>query len=420
MPKLAKELSAIEVKRFTKPGFHAVGGVPGLLLQVTKTGARSWILRATVGSKRRDIGLGSFPAVTLAKAREKAQEFREQIDLGFDPVEERKQRKRDLIFQQMKTIHFKEAAERFIKERKQSEFRNPRQIDQWRNSLAMYAYPLIGDIPVQELELIHVQSVLDPIWHSKTETANRIRSRMENILGWCAIKGFREGQNPAQWAGYLDKIYPSPHKIKTKKNHAALPVEELPDFMKALSKRDGQAARALEFLIQTAARSNEVIGDRRIGRLGVTWGELNLKNALWVIPANRMKSGKKHSVPLSKSLVKMLKKMAKGNDDELLFTGADGGIASNNYLSSVLKRMEVPYTVHGFRSTFKDWCRKYTNYDDEVSELALAHVNSDATRAAYARDELIDRRRLLMEDWARYCSNGSLPESNNVIALKSV
>ncbi len=410
LPKVAKELSALEVKRLTKAGFYSVGGVSGLMLQVTKTGARSWILRATVGMKRRDIGLGGFSSVSLASAKEKAREVKDKIKQGIDPVEERKSIQRKIISDQLSTITFKPAALRYIREKKAGEYRNPRQVQQWVNSLENYAFPYIAEIPVKEVGLMHIQAILNPIWHTKTETANRVRSRIENILGWCAVNGFREGQNPAQWTGYLDKIYPSPNKIKNVTNHKALPVEEMPAFMSELKQREGIAAKALIFLILTCARTNEVIGDKRIKRLGATAKEINLDEAVWTIPEDRMKGGKEHVVPISDYLLEMLKGMnLDKNEDKLIFSGADGNIASNNYLSSVLKRMGVSCTVHGFRSTFKDWCRKYTSYDDEVSELALAHVNNDATRAAYARDSLIEKRRLLMNDWAKYCFEGKSP-----------
>lgn len=427
MPKRAKELSAIEVSRLThaiskagKPynALHPVGGVPGLLLQVTPAGTRSWILRVVVGIKRRSIGLGPFPDVTLAKARELAREMREKItESGIDPIEHKQAVRRALIAEQLGTITFDAAAAEYIG-MKAKEFKNPRQAQQWQSSIDTYASPIMGQVPVREIELAHIKAVLDPIWLTKTETAKRLQGRIENILGWCAVHGYRTGENPARWQGYLDEVFPSPEKVKGKNHHAALPVDELPDFIAALGKRKGQAARALEFLILTAARTNEVIGDRRIGKAGITWGEIDVEKRLWTIPADRMKSGLVHRVPLCDKAIDILNALPKGQPDSLLFTGPDGGIPSNAFLLSLLKRMEVTVTVHGFRSTFKDWALERTAYPDELSEMALAHVNDDKTRAAYARSELIEKRRQLMADWETFCYHGeAVSHDNKVIGI---
>lgn len=411
MPKKVQELSAIEVKRLqhatSKTGkeynsLHPVGGVSGLLFQVTPTNAKSWILRTMVGNKRRNIGLGSYPEITLSKAREKAREAKENISNGLDPVEIKQASKRALIASQASQITFDGAAKKYIK-MKSKEFKNPRQEQQWTNSLATYASPHIGGIPVNEIELPQIKSVLDPIWETKTDTATRIRSRLENILGWCAVHGYRKNENPARWSGYLDEIYPSFSKIQKRKHHTALSIDSLPSFMTSLRERTGTAARALEFLILTACRTNEVIGDKRIGKSGITWQEIDLQKHIWTIPAERMKSNKIHTVPLCDRAMAIISVIPEGKPTDLLFSGSKGDIPSNNFLTSLLKRMDVSVTTHGFRSTFKDWCREHTTYADEVSELALAHVNSDATRAAYARSGLIDKRRLLMEDWEKFC-----------------
>lgn len=421
MPKRAKELTAAEVRRLTYAtstdgnpynALHAVGGVSGLLLQVTPTGGKSWILRTVVGIKRRSYGLGAFPDISLAEARKRAHEYKDKIAHGVDPGEEKQVAKRNLIASQLSAITFDAAAREYIK-MKSKEFRNPRQAQQWENSLATYASPVIGNAPVREIGLPHIKAVLDPIWETKTETANRIRARMENILGWCAIHGYRSAENPARWQGYLDKVYSSPEKIKKKGHHAALSLADMPEFMAKLKKRTGIAARALEFLILTASRTSEVIGDKRIGKLGITWGEVDLKARVWTVPPGRMKSGKIHRVPLSDKTLALLEYLPKGEEGDLIFPGPKGEIPSNNFLTALLKRMEAKCTAHGFRSVFKDWAREHTSYADEISELALAHVNSDATRAAYARSELIDKRRELMRDWERFCYEG-LPEGKVV------
>ena len=427
MPKKAPEMSAKEVRDLThgisadgKPynALHPVGGVAGLLLQAKPSGAKSWIYRTQVAGKRRNIGLGGFPDVTLSQAREKAREMREKIREGIDPVEHSKAVQRALKAAQMANITFADAMSKYIA-MKSKEFKNPRQEQQWTNSLTTYALPHIGKVPVREIDLHHIKAVLDPIWEEKTETANRVRARMENILGWCAVHGYRSNENPAKWQGYLDEVYPSPEKIKKKAHFAALPVEKMPEFMRQIQKHTGTAARALEFLILTASRTNEVIGDKRIGKAGVTWQEIDLQRKVWTVPADRMKSGKQHKVPLTDAAVDLLKGMEQGKPDQLIFPGPKGDIPSNNFLSALLKRMDQPVTAHGFRSTFKDWAREYTAYADEVSELALAHVNSDATRAAYARSELIDKRRLLMADWEQYCYHGKAKgDDSKVTAIR--
>lgn len=414
MPKKVEPLSPIEVKRLShaisKDGepynaLHPVGGVAGLLLQVTPSGAKSWIYRAVVGTKRRNIGLGGYPAVSLAKAREKAQEMREKIQQGIDPVEQKKEARRELIKQQLATMTFKDAAEQYIK-KKAKDFKNDRQREQWQSTIDNYVNPIIGKIPVREIELPHIKAVLDPIWEQVTETASRVRGRIENILGWAAVHGYRSEENPARWKGFLDKVYPSPAKLKKVKHFEAVSVEAMPQFMQQLKQRAGDSAKALEFLILTASRTNEVIGDKRLDKVGITWAEIDLNKKVWTVPADKMKSGKAHRVPLSDRAIAILNELPRKSDDQPIFSSTNNAIPSDNYLRSVLARMGINATVHGFRSVFKDWCREYTAYADEVSELALAHVNSDATRAAYARSELIDKRRLLMADWENYCYNG--------------
>lgn len=393
MPKVAKELSALQVKRLTQPGKHPVGGVPGLLLQVTETGARSWILRATVGTKRRDIGLGPFPEITLEKAREKAREAREGIRSGIDPVEQKRADKAAQIAAQGKILTFAEAAQRFLKT-KSHEWKNAKHASQWHSTLETYAFPVIGRLPVDQIEIAHVVRVLEPIWTTKTETATRLRERIERVLSWATVSGFRQGDNPARWKGNLDTILPKPSKVKKVKHHPALPWESAPAFMAELRKREGIAAKALEFAILTAARSSEV-------RLA-TWDEIDLEAKLWTVPGERMKRDRTHKVPLSPDVIKLLKALPRFEGCPLVFPSSTGKALSENTLNAVLKRMGADAVPHGFRSNFKDWARNRTRYADEVSELALAHVNNDATRAAYARDELLPQRTKMMAEWAKF------------------
>ena len=395
MPKKAKELSAAEVRRKTKQGLHAVGGVAGLLLQVTSTGARSWILRVMIGSNRRDMGLGGFPDVSLKQARDKARDARDLIEKGLDPVAERKAARNALIFSQAKDMRFDRAA-KLCHAAKSTEFRSAKHSQDWINSLDRYAFPAIGSLLVADIELHNVMAVLEPIWHTKTETATRIRQRIESVLTWSTVSGHRKGDNPARWDGNLKEVLATPNKIKKVKHHAALPWQKVPEFMTELRKHEGMGARALEFSILTAGRSGEV--------RFATWDEIDLDEKLWTIPADRMKAGKKHKVPLSSDAIKLLKALPKLDDSPQVFTAPRGGILSDMSISAVMRRMKVGAVPHGFRSSFKDWARSNTSYADEVSELALAHVNNDSTRAAYARDELLPKRIRLMRDWAKFCN----------------
>lgn len=407
MPKKSPELSAMKVKRITERGLHAVGGVSGLFLQVAKGGSRSWILRATVGNKRRDIGLGGFPDVPLAQARDKARAAREQILQGVDPVAERKAAKDALIAAQASRMTFAEAAKR-KHSAIESQFRNPKHRKDWFSSLERHAIPVIGKMEVADIELPHVLSVLEPIWKSRTETATRVRQRMEAVFAWATVSGYREGMNPAAWKGNLAEVLPAPTKIRKVVHQRALDWHEIPGFMDNLRQRKGVSARALEFAILTAARSGEV-------RLA-TWDEFDLKAGLWTVPGERIKAGKTHTVPLSADAIAIIKAMPKMDGSDYVFAAARGGALSDMALSAVTKRMEVDAVPHGFRSSFKDWARSQTSAADEISELALAHVNSDATRAAYARDELIPQRKRMMSQWAQFCAEPT-KQSADVVGI---
>ncbi len=407
MPKKAKELSPLEVKRLTRSGFFAVGGVAGLHLQVQATGARSWILRVKVGDKRRDIGLGGFPDVPLAAAREKAREAREMILQGIDPVEDRKAKKAALLAAHAKILSFEEAAD-LCHAAKTPEFRNAKHQADWINSINRYVNPIIGPLSVADIELAHVIGVLTPIWTEKTETATRVRQRIESILGWAAVNGYRNGDNPAVWKGNLEHALPKPSKVRKIRHFPALHWEEMGDFMAKLRMREGISPRALEFAILTVARSGEVRGAK--------WDEIDFAKKTWTVPGERMKAGKPHIVPLSEPVLKLLKSIPVMEGSPYVFTSNRGKKLSDMALSQLTRRMGVDAVPHGFRSTFKDWARSSTSYADEVSELALAHVSSDATRAAYARDALLPKRVRLMRDWARYCN--SLPQKAKATPIR--
>lgn len=399
MPKKARELSAVEVKRLSqKLGFHAVGGVAGLHLAVSSPSASSWILRVVIGDDRPDLGLGPYPEIGVAQARDKAREAREQIRQGVDPRQSKKAAAAALRVATARALTF-EAAAKACHVAKASEFRNAKHKEDWINSLERYAFPDLGSVPVAEIDLPHVVKVLKPIWTTKTETATRVRQRIESVLAWATVSTFRSGDNPARWKGNLEHALPKPSKVKKVEHHAALAWQEVGAFMADLRKRAGMGARALEFAILTAARSGEV--------RGATWDEIDFKAKVWTVPAGRMKAGKQHRVPLSEPAIKLLKALPRFEGSPYVFPAVRGGMLSDMSISAVTRRMGVDVVPHGFRSSFKDWCRTSTAYPDEVSELALAHVNSDATRAAYARDELLPQRQKLMAEWAKYC--GTLP-----------
>ncbi|WP_374763259.1 tyrosine-type recombinase/integrase [Yunchengibacter salinarum] len=414
MPRAAKELTAAEVRRIAAPGFHAVGGVAGLGLRVSPTGAsRSWVLRYYIGGRRKNAGLGRFPDVTLAQARERAREFRDQLWQGVDPVTERRKKQAALIAEQAAGLTFEEAA-RQCHAARESEYRNAKHRKEWITTLERHAFPAIGRVSVDAVDLPHVLKVLEPIWHTRTETASRIRQRMEAVLTWATVTGHRKGENPARWRGNLKEVLPAPNKIAKARHHSALPWQRLPAFMDALHQREGMAARALAFTILTAARSGET---RK-----AEWAEIDLKARVWTVPGERMKAGRPHRVPLSDAAVALLQSLPRMDGNPLVFPAPRGGVMTDMTMAAVVKRMHQtaidaggegwtdpttgrPVTVHGFRSTFKDWARNRTSYPDEISELALAHVNNDATRAAYARDELLAQRARLMGDWATFCTH---------------
>lgn len=414
MPRVAKELSALEVKRLSAPGMYAAGGVPGLHLQVLPTGGKTWLLRVTIGAnadgkqRRSEVGLGGYPAITLQQARDKARDVREKIVQGIDPIAERKAAHSALLASRANAMTFETAAQSFI-EAKADEWRNPKHRQQWNNTLETYAFPTIGRLQVQDIDTPHVLAILKPIWKAKTETATRVRQRIESVLDWATARQYRDGLNPARWKGHLDMMLARPRKVATTSHHPALPVAGVSRFMAHLRKMDGIGARALEFTILNAARSGEV--------RGATWDEINIDQATWTIPAGRMKAGKEHRVPLTGDAVKLLKSLPRMEGSNLVFPAARGGELSDATLTAVIKRMHATEakagrkgyldpkqhkiaTPHGFRSTFRDWAAEGTNHAHDVVEMALAHTIGNKTEAAYRRGDLFQKRRALMDDWA--------------------
>lgn len=412
MPKKARELSAKAVRDLKHPGTtklpvtYPVGGVSGLLMQVTAGGGRSWILRTLVGGRRREIGLGGFPDVPLADARTKAREAKDLIRAGIDPVEERRAARAALVQAQNGRTTWATAVEEFLKAQ-DAKFRNEKHRKQWRATLDAYAAPL-AQRAVASIVVDDVLAVLTPIWTGKTETASRLRGRMEAVLAFSTVQGWREGDNPARWRGNLDTILPAPGKLAKVRHHAALSLADAPAWFADLRAREGTATRALEFLALTAARSGEV--------RGALWSEIDLDAALWTIPADRMKAGKEHRVPLTAEAVAVLKALPRIEGNPLVFPAARGGMLSDmslsacmrrinearpgGYLDTRTKRAAVP---HGLRSTFRDWADE-RGHDRHMAEIALAHAVGSEVERAYRRGDMLERRRGMMQQWAAVLS----------------
>ncbi|MGH6898232.1 MAG: tyrosine-type recombinase/integrase [Geminicoccaceae bacterium] len=417
MPKIAPELSPAAIRRLMdRPGKHAVGGVAGVLLQVTVSKTteqlrRSWLLRTVWGDKRIDIGLGSYPTVTVGMARDRARKKLDEIVAGKDPREERRQRRAALIAEQAAKKSFRKCAEGYI-EAHQASWKNLKHPEQWRNTLRDYAYPVIGDLAWNEIETPHVLQVLEPIWTQRTETASRVRGRIENVLDWARVR-YGNGDdraNPARWKGHLDKMLPGKTNVAPVEHHEALPHADIPVFMADLRARNGIAARCLEFTLLTWARSGAARGAR--------WAEIDWQQArTWTIPAERNKgrrgSGKPHTVPLSDPAIELLKLLPQTSD--LVFPAPKGGELSDMALTAVLRRMKVPAVPHGFRSSAKDWASETTSHPDIVSEMALAHTISEQVIKAYRRGDLLNKRRKLMADWGRYCTTAAIKEERGKV-----
>lgn len=416
MPKQAKILGPLAVKNLTGHGLHFVGEVPGLALQVLQSGAKTWILRVKIGDKRRDMGLGGYPEVSLADARTLARQARQKVREGIDPIEERRAARSALMASAAKVMTFKDAADALIAA-KQAEWKNAKHRHQWKATLERYAYPSIGKLSVADIELPHILNVLQPIWTAIPETASRLRGRIEAVLDWATVSGYRTGLNPARWRGHLDKKLAQPSKLKARRNerigsdghHAAMAMDDAAPFMVLLRQVTGMGARALEFATLTAARSGEV--------RGATWGEIDLDARVWTIPGNRMKAGKEHRVPLSDAAAALLKALPRMAGTNLVFPAPRGSKLSDMALGAVLRRMKVKATAHGFRSTFRDWVGERTAYPGEMAEMALAHAIGSKVEAAYRRGDMFERRRKLMEDWATFLSSPS--EMGQVLSLRN-
>jgi integrase len=397
------KLTAIEVTKAKGPAVLHDGG--GLYLRVSGSGAKSWVFRYQLDGKRRDMGLGPYPDVSLADARARAGEHRKLRLDGVDPLEARTADRYAQRVAEAKGRTFREVAEELLRQ-KEAGWRNAAHREQSRNTLATYVYPVLGELPVAAIDTGLVMQALTPIWATKTETAKRVRGRIEAVLDAATVHGYREGPNPASWRGHLDELLPAPGKLRVVEHHPALPYAEVPAFMADLRAHTGVSARALEFAILTAARSGEA--------LGATWSEIDLVSRTWTIPAARMKALREHRIPLSDAALAVIGKIREfaltvdGSPEKgaPVFPGLRRAVPlSRMVLLKLLWRLgHREVTVHGFRSSFSDWAAERTNYPREVVEMALAHAIENPVEAAYRRGDLFEKRRQLMDAWAQFCA----------------
>ena len=389
-------LTAMQVQKLSKPGYHADGA--GLHLCVKASGGKSWIFRYRFGGKEREMGLGPLHTVSLAEAREKALAQRKMLLEGVDPLAAKQASELQRKLAEASVITFDTAATSYIASHRAG-WKNEKHAKQWTNTLTTYASPVFGSLPVADVTTALVLRVLQPIWTTKTETASRVRGRVEKVLDWCKTQGYRTGDNPAAWRGHLENLLSSPKKTKKVEHHPALPWREVGAFMQELRTMPGTAALATEFIILTNCRTSEATN--------ATWAEFDLGEKRWTIPAARMKAGKAHTIPLSDAALAVLQRLkAETKEGEFVFPGGKKNTAlSNMACLALLKRMgRGDLTVHGFRSSFRDWAGESTAHPREVIEHAMAHQLPDKAEAAYARGSLLERRRVLMADWAQYCA----------------
>ena len=411
MPRAMGQLTALKVEKAKEPGMYADGG--GLYLRVTPEGARNWVLRYMLDRRPRWMGLGPLALYGLQEARAKALDARRKRHEGIDPIEARRSERARQRLDAAKAVTFKQCAEAYISAHRAG-WRNGKHAGQWSATLSTYAYPVIGALPVQAVDTGLVLKVLEPIWTAKPETAGRVRGRLESILDFAKVRGERGGENPARWRGHLDKLLPARSKVRQVEHHAALPYAELPAFLASLREQEGIAARALEFLILTAARTGEVIGAQ--------WNEIDLLDKTWTLPAARMKAHREHRVPLSASALAILDEMQPAlNRDaahSFVFPGGKAGTGLSNMAFLMLLRRigRGDLTAHGFRATFKTWASERTSIQNEIVEGALAHVIGGKVEQAYRRGDMFEKRRRLMQQWATFCTTA--PAQGNVTPLR--
>ena len=431
MPKIANPLNDLQVRRITRVGWHAVGGVAGLLLQVrkpAKEGAqipRSWILRIKVGDERQPVGLGSYPQVSLAEAREQAKKLVVEAKLGVNLKAKKRNERSALLSAASKNKTFRECAIAYM-EAHASDYTSDKHRKQWPATLEAYAYPVIGNMLVSDIAMRDVRNVLEQetttpggktgkLWFVKTETAKRLLGRIKTVLDFATVNEYRSGTNPAQWTGYLDTQLPSPKKLQKVEHHPAVPYALAGDFMAKLRQNESISAKALEFLILTAVRSGSV--------RTAEWSELDLEKSIWVIPAEHTKARQEHRVPLQPQAIKLLQSLPKMEGTQIMFASPTGKALSDMALSQIMRGMRergeltVKGVPHGFRSTFRVWAAEQTDFPDDMRKIASCHTVSDAVKKAYERTDLLEKRRQLMNEWALYLDSARQNRKGNITSL---
>jgi integrase len=404
------KLSAPRIAKLDLKKQAQYGDGRGLWLQVSAFGTRSWLLRYMVAGRARVMGLGPYPEVTLAEARDRAAQYRRQLRDGIDPIDARREKKMAAKVEAAKQTSFAQCVDEYL-ETHESAWKNQKHRAQWRSTIATYAHPIIGKLPVAAVDTALVLKVLRPIWLKKPETASRLRGRIERILAWATVSEYRQGENPARWRGHLQEMLPAKTKVRKVKHLAALAYSDVPAFMARLRGNESIPAGALEFTILNACRSGEV--------MGAQWDEIDFGAKVWTVPAYRMKAGKEHRVPLSERAIAILKSLPRERDNPHVFVGGSKGKVLGHWEMLALLRgiSGNGLTVHGFRSSFRDWCAETTNYPRELAEAALAHTLPDKVERAYQRGDLLEKRRRLMNEWAKFCSTKPAAKSGDVVAL---
>jgi integrase len=408
MAKLVNRLTPARVRSIDRPGLHGDG--LSLYLQVAGGGSKSWIFRYRRRGQTHDLGLGPAHTVSLAEARNKALKLRKQLINGQDPLADR----RNARANRPEAITFTECAHRYIRAHQSGWKGTGRSAEQWASSLTIDAFPVIGKLPVQEIDTGLVMRVLDPIWSVKPVAANRLRTRIEAVLAWATARGYRTGDNPAVWRNHLENLLPRPSRVRSAVPHPAIPLDEIPAFLTALRGRRGVSARCAEFTLLTAVRTKEATGAR--------WEEIDLATGTWTIPGSRMKAGAVHRVPLSAEAVAVLEHMSGNGHGEFIFPGAKAGRPLSDAAMRMLLRLvgRADVTMHGCRAAFSTWAAERTNYPPEIAELALSHKVGTAVSRVYRRTDLYDRRRRLMEEWGHFCSTPLAEPAGELVAIDAV
>jgi len=406
-------LTAKKVERAKKPGRYRCGLVKGLLLQVTDTGARSWVLRYELRGRERWMGLGSASEFSLKEARERARQARQLLADRIDPLAGKRAAEQAQRLQEARRLSFAQAAQQYF-DQHEKRWRNAGHREEFLRSLRDYAFPVLGKTDVTSIDTPDVLRALEGIWKTKPVTADRTRARIEQVIDWCIVRGHRPpGTNPARWKGHLDQVLPPPRQLAPIVHHKAMHYRDVPAFMVALRARDTVAARALELLVLCAVRSAEV--------LGAQWSEIDFTDKVWTVPASRMKGKREFRVPLSPACIELLRKLPRQGAEGLVFVARQSRRALNKMeLPRVMDRLgqKGVATVHGFRSSFRDWAGETTAFAHDICEAALAHSRGDATVQAYARGDLFNKRRKLMEAWSAYCASPPTKISSDVVALR--